>query len=70
MGEEERAVPEKAVELRDFSQPRRLSLAQQQSIKLAIEGCLPQIKSELTRWLRDETTAADASDHHSIVGDE
>jgi len=52
--DEEPAAPVGAVTPRDFSQPRRLSLAQQQAIGQAVKQCLPQFEAKLGAWLRAE----------------
>jgi flagellar motor switch/type III secretory pathway protein FliN len=54
VGQEDSIASQEAVEIRDFSQPRRLSPAQQSSIRTLVEGSLPALKPELTRWLRGE----------------
>lgn len=56
VGDEQEAAPQEAVELRDFSQPRRLSHAQQLAIGASVKAVLPSIEAELVRWLRDPST--------------
>lgn len=55
VGDEERAAAE-AVALRNFRQPRRLSTAQQQSIRAALTHRLPEIEADLSPWLRGDVT--------------
>ncbi len=53
VGSQEAARSE-AVSPRDFRQPRRLSAAQQQSIRAALIHRLPEIEADLSPWLRGE----------------
>jgi flagellar motor switch protein FliM len=53
---DETTTPQEVVKLRDFRQPRRLSAAQQQSLRLAISQALPAMEGDLSIWLRGECT--------------
>jgi len=55
VGDEAQTAVE-TVALRNFRQPRRLSSAQQQSIRAALTHRLPEIEADLSPWLRGDVT--------------
>lgn len=55
VGSQQTTSPE-VVSPRDFRQPRRLSGAQQQSIRTALTHRLPEMEADLSPWLRGEVT--------------
>jgi flagellar motor switch protein FliM len=56
VGGGEEASSQEVVELRDFRQPRRLSTAQQHTIRTALTQVIPTLEAGLAIWLRTHVT--------------